>query len=352
MVGKNAGLALAPDGFPHTGAYRMTTLLLSYQACAAHGTEILSSTARAGISLELLPLPADKDARLVETDCARTDIAFFSSDVNPYHARQFFSTVRKAPNLGWLHVFNAGVDHPIFDEMLARGVRLTTSSGTTTEPIAQTAITGLLMLARNFPRWLAAQRNHVWDPMRGADSPRELSGQTALIIGMGSIGTEIARLAKALGLTVIGVRRSPLRDTDQVDELHPPAALPDLLPRADWLILACPLTAETRGMIGAPQLAALPQGARVINVARGEIIDETALIAALRDDRLEGAYLDVFAKEPLPADSPLWNMAKVLITPHNSAASRGNDHRVLELFLDNLARWHRREALVNEVVKK
>jgi len=330
----------------------MTTLLFSNQACAAHGTEILSRTARAGISLELLPLPADRDARLVEADCERTDIAFFSSDVNPHHARQFFSAVRKAPKLGWLHVFNAGVDHPIFDEMLARGVRLTTSSGTTTKPIAQTAITGLLMLARNFPRWLAAQHNHAWDPMRGADLPRDLPGQTALIIGMGSIGSEIARLAKTLGLTVIGVRRSARRDTDQVDELHPPAALPDLLPRADWLILACPLTAETRGMIGAPQLAALPRGARVINVARGEIIDETALIAALRDDRLDGAYLDVFAQEPLPADSPLWSMAKVLITPHNSAASRGNDQRVLDLFVDNLVRWHRREALVNEIQKK
>ncbi len=147
----------------------------------------------------------------------------FPSDVFPECSRQFFSALRKAPGLKWLHVFNAGVDHPIYAEMLARGVRLTTSSGSTAEPIAQTAITGLLMLARNFPRWLEAQRKHVWDPMRVPDVPRDLKGQTVLVLGLGKIGNEIARLAQALGLHVVGLRRSGKQPGDHVDELHPPA---------------------------------------------------------------------------------------------------------------------------------
>jgi len=294
-------------------------------------------------------LPPDPEARLSDADCPRLDLAFFSSDMFPKYSRQFFSTVRKAKALQWLHVFNVGVDHPIYTEMLQRGVRLTTSAGSTAVPIAQTAITGLLMLARNFPRWLNAQHERRWDPMRTPDFPRDLVGQTALVLGLGSIGAEIARLAQALGLKVIGVRRSPQRPGDPVDELHPPQQLASLLPRADWLIIASPLTDDTRGLLNAGMLARLPQGARIINIARGEIIDETALIAALREQRLGGAYLDVFEKEPLAADSPLWDLPNVLISPHNSAAAQGNDERVYQMFVANLACWQQGKALSNEV---
>ncbi len=327
----------------------MTTLLVSHRLHAERGADIAAQASRLGIALELVVLPADSEGRLSDAVSARLDLAFFSSDVFPQHSRQFFSTVRKAPALQWLHVFNAGVDHPIYTEMLQRGVRLTTSAGSTAIPIAQTAITGLLMLARNFPRWLTAQRERRWDPTRAPHFPRDLPGQTALIVGLGSIGSEIARLARVLGLRVIGVRRSPQRPGDPVDELHPPQKLPELLPRADWLIIASPLTAETRGMVNADLLARLPQGACIINIGRGEIVDEAAMAAALRDGRLGGAYLDVFEKEPLPADSPLWDLPNVLISPHNSAAASGNDERVYQMFLGNLECWHRRQALTNEV---
>jgi phosphoglycerate dehydrogenase-like enzyme len=327
----------------------MTTLLVSHRLHAERGAAIAAQAERLGIPLEMAVLPADPEGRLDEPVCARLDLAFFSADVFPQFSRQFFSTVRKAPKLQWLQVFNAGVDHPIYDEMLARGVRLTTSAGTTAVPIAQTAIAGLLMLARNFPRWLAAQRERRWDPARMADFPRDLAGQTALVYGLGSIGSEIARLARVLGLKVIGVRRSPLRPEDPVDELHPPQKLAELLPRADWLIIASPLTPETRGLVNAGVLAQLPRGARLINIGRGEIIDESALIDALRDGQLGGAYLDVFEKEPLPAESPLWDLPNVLVSPHNSAAASGNDDRVFALFLDNLERWHTKRALTNEV---
>jgi phosphoglycerate dehydrogenase-like enzyme len=327
----------------------MATVLVSDHCNAEIGVKIAETAARAGIALELAVLPADLEARLPEAECARLDAAFFSGDVFPHRSRQFFSAVRKAPALKWLHVFNAGVDHPIYTEMLARGVRLTTSSGSTAEPIAQTAITGLLALARGFPRWLDSQRRHAWEPMREPDVPRDLRGQTALVLGLGSIGREIARLARALGLIVLGVRRGARRPDDPVDELHTPQRLPELLPRADWLIIACPLTAETRGMINARALSLLPAGARLINIARGEVVDEAAMIAALRAGRLAGAYLDVFEKEPLPADSPLWDMPNVFVTPHNSSAASGNDARVQAIFLDNLERWARGAPLVNEV---
>ena len=327
----------------------MPVVLISQQLNRAYGAELAAAAARSGLPIELLVLPADKAARLADAECARAEIAFFSGDVFPEFSRQFFSAVRKAPTLKWLHVFNAGVDHPIYSEIMARGVRLSTSSGTTAEPIAQTVIAALLMLARNVPHWLAAQQKRAWDPVRAPDLPRDLRGQTAVIYGLGHVGREIARLARLLGLKVIGVRRGPRRDHDPVDELHPPARLPELLSSCDWLIIACPLTAETRGLVDAGLIARLPKGARVINIARGEIVDEPALVEALGRGHLSGAYLDVFAKEPLPADSPLWDMPNVLVSPHTSAVASGNDDRVYAIFRDNLARYARGEQLANEV---
>ena len=319
----------------------MSTLLVSHYFNVHCGARVTTWAARENVAAEFLALPPDPASRLSDAECGRVEAAFFSGDVFPEYSRQFFAAARKAPRLKWLHVFNAGVDHPIYTEMLERGVRLTTSSGSTAGPIAQTAIMSLLALARGFPRWLVAQRSRQWNPERKSP-PRDLRGQTVVVLGLGNIGAEIARLARALGLSVIGVRRGPPRAEDPVDELHPPAALPGLLPRCDWLVIACPLTPGTRSLIDAPLIAALPRGARIINVARGEIVSEQALIAALRSGHLAGAYLDVFESEPLPPESPLWDLPNVLITPHDSAAAAGNDERVLAIFLDNLGRWRPR----------
>jgi phosphoglycerate dehydrogenase-like enzyme len=329
----------------------VTALLVSHRFRTDYGAKVVEAAARDRIGAELIALPPDPSGRLPDAERARAEIAFFSSDVFPDYSRQFFSAVRKAPEMKWLHVFNAGIDHPIYAEMLARGVRLTTSSGATAEPIAHTAVTALLMLARGFPRWIDGQRQRAWNPIRFGDIPRDLRGQTALILGLGRIGAEIARLARALELKVIGVRRSPRVPDDPVDELHPPQALQELLPRCDWLIIACPLTPETRGLVDAGLIARLSKGARVINVSRGEIVREDALIEALRSGHLAGAYLDVFETEPLPPDSPLWDLPNVLISPHDSSAASGNDERTLAIFLDNFSRWHRSAALVNEVQK-
>jgi len=327
----------------------MPALLLSHACHAMFGAELAAALTRLKLPLDILPLPADSEARLPADDIARIAVAFFSQDIVPDFSRQFFSAVRKAPNVKWLHVFNVGVDHPIFTEMLNRGVRLTTSAGTTAEPIAQTALTGMLMLSRGFPHWLRAQREHRWDPVRLQVSPRDLKGQTALVYGMGAIGVEFARLAKALGVRVIGVRRSPRTSTDPVDEMHTPDRLDALLPRTDWLMLACPLTAETRQLITAKRLSLLPKGAHILNIARGEVIDETALTAALQSGYLAGAYLDVFAEEPLPANSLLWDLPNVLVTPHNSSSSIGNERRVFDAFVYNLEYWQQGTPLRHEV---
>jgi phosphoglycerate dehydrogenase-like enzyme len=172
------------------------------------------------------------------------------------------------------------------------------------------------------------------------------------VLGLGHIGKEIGRLARVLGLKVIGIRRSPREPDDPVDELYTPENLHKVLPRADWLVVACPLTPETKGLVDCGVLAALPVGARLINIARGEIVDESALIQALTSQRLAGAYLDVFQKEPLPAESPLWDLPNVYVTPHNASAAAGNDDRVYSIFLENLSRWRRTQPLLNEVKPK
>ena len=145
------------------------------------------------------------------------------------------------------------------------------------------------------------------------------------------------------------MRRAPATGAEPVDELHPPLALEALLPRCDWLVITCPLTPATRGLVDARLIARLPRGARLINIARGEIVREAALIEALRSGHLAGAYLDVFEQEPLPPDSPLWDLPDVIVSPHSSGASLGNEERTLAIFLENLARWHRGAPLVNEV---
>lgn len=326
----------------------MVTIFVSAHFAAVHGDALARTAREAGLEYRLLTLPADPEERLSTEECATADIAFFSLDIFPRFSRGFFAAAAQASNLKWMHVFNAGVDNPVFTAFVERGVRLTTSSGSTAKPIAQTAIGGMLMLARGFPAWGESQRRHAWEPIR-ADVPPDLETQTLAVLGVGAIGNEIARLARAIGLHVVGVRRSAQRNTDHVDEMVPTAALKQVLPRADWLALACPLTDETRGIIGAAELAMLPPGAHVINIARGEVMDEAALIEALRSGHIGGAYLDVVSTEPLPPESLLWDLPNVIISPHNSAISAGNERRTVEYFLGNLAAWARGEALLNEV---
>lgn len=314
-----------------------------------YGERFRAVCQRHGAELEPLLVPADSKPRLDDATLAGIEIAGFTGtfEADPAFTRRYLGSALRAPNLRWMHLPNAGVDHPVFAQLLANGVRLTNSSGASAEPIAQTAIAGMLALARGFPDWWRAQQQHEWRPH--AYVPQDLRGQTMLIVGLGAIGNEIARLARAFGLYVVGVRRSAERPDDEAQQVVTLQQLEAWLPRTDWLVLACPLTPETRGLVDARRLGRLPATARLINVARGAVVDEAALIAALQHGHLAGAYLDVVSEEPLPPDSPLWDLPQVILSPHDSSGSSGNRARISEIFLANLERWLSGEALVNEV---
>jgi len=279
----------------------------------------------------------------VEGDVAAVEVVFFSGDCYPARAPEFMGVALGAGALRWLHTFSAGVDHPVFRGLLARGVRVTTSSGASAPAVAQMAILLLLALARGLPAHVATQRERRWAPRQGDD----LEGKIAAVVGLGPIGLEVVRLAQALGLRVIGMRRRPTGD--EPCETWPMARFDELLARADYVVLALPLTPDTHHLLDAAALARMRPSARVVNVGRGELIDETALAAALRAGRLAGAGLDVFEAEPLPETSPLWELPGVIVTPHVAASTPTTHHHAAELFVDNLGRWVRGEPLRNEV---
>jgi D-2-hydroxyacid dehydrogenase (NADP+) len=259
----------------------------------------------------------------------------------------FFDVVDAAPGVQWVQVCSAGVDMPQYQTTLQRPVRLTNSSGSNAQPVAQTATAAILAQARGFTYWLDAQSKGRWAPLAPAHVPRDLHAQTACIVGLGPIGREIGRLLKAVGFQTIGVRRStePVAHFDRVIQLE---AIDSVLPDCDWLVLACPLTPETQGMLSASRLALLPRHAGVANIGRGELIDELALFRALDEERLRSAYLDVFSTEPLPSDSPLWTARNTWISPHNAAASLGNGERANDMFLRNFEHWLAGRSLDNE----
>lgn len=287
--------------------------------------------------LELIVVPEGEGEVLAPEELARVQAAFFV-DLPGTPARRLLGSVRRAPNLQWLHLGHAGSDAPVFQEVLDRGILVTNSAGVTAEPIAQSAIAGLLALNRGIPLWLDAQRRHAWEEHNEA-LPRDLAGQTMVVVGLGSIGGRLARYARAFGLHVVGVRRTPATAEDGVDEWLSPDRLREALPRADVLALTVPLTQDTRGLIDASGMALLPRGAVVLNVARGQIIDEAALVEALRSGQVGGAYLDVFEEEPLPAESPIWDLPNVIVSPHDAGRSAGNDARVDAVFREELVRW-------------
>lgn len=317
-------------------------LFLSQTVDREYGGRIDALARAAGRPLRRCTAAADADA------LATIDLAFFSRELYEGSSLRkpgpssdaFFGVVDAAPHLRWLHVCSTGLDLPQYAPTLARGVRVTGSSGTTATPIAQTVLAAVLAQARGFDHWLTAQQQHAWRPLTGVARPRKIAGQRALIAGAGPIGREIARLLGAVGFTTIGARRTAT-PTPPFDEVVALDALDALLPTCDWLVLALPLTPQTRGFLDARRLARLPTHARLVNIGRGELVDESALVDALQSGRLAGAYLDAFIDEPLPPDSPLWSLPGVWITPHNSSASQGHEARVVDSFLDELDRWLR-----------
>ena len=297
--------------------------------------------------LEVIAAPEGEGEVLSPEQMEAIDAAFFNTASGPLASRRVLGAARRAKNLKWLHMGHSGADDPIFQELMDRGVAVTNSAGVAAEPIAQTAIAGLLAVTRGIPGWIEAQRRHSWEQspreLPPEEQPPVLSEQTMVILGLGAIGGYVARYARTFDIHVIGIRRSPASAEDGVDEWVSPDRLAEVLPRANFLVSTIPLTADTRGMLDAAALDRLPARAVFVNVSRGEIVDQDALIERLASGRIAGAYLDVTDPEPLPEDSALWDFPNVVVSPHDSARSAGTRALTEAIFLEELGRWLRGE---------
>jgi phosphoglycerate dehydrogenase-like enzyme len=259
-----------------------------------------------------------------------------------------------APNLRWLQFPGAGVDSLAKTGLLEAdsGVIVTTAAGIHAETISEYVFGSMLMFNWNWPQMVRLQDEHVW--AKSATwyhlGGRELAGQTLGIIGLGHIGRRIAQLGKAFGMQVLGTRRSTNASTEQeqdIDQFFQPEQLHELLSQCDYIVISVPLTRETEKFIGEAELRIMRRNAYLVNIARGRIVDELALIKALREGWIAGAGLDVTEEEPLPSDSPLYSMPNVILTPHISGNSVHYDARLAALFADNLKRYRSGQQLQN-----
>lgn len=252
---------------------------------------------------------------------------------------------RRAPNLRWIHIIGAGVEHLRPLDWLPRGVTLTNNRGVHAAKTAESAAMAVLMLHNNLPKYVTDQKTRRWDPVFATP----IAGKTVAIIGVGEMGAAAARRFKALGLRVLGVRRGG-RGRRWVDHMVGPDQLHAVLAEADFVHVTLPLTGETEGLIGAAALDAMKPGAGLINFGRGPVIDHAALADRLTDGRLSGAILDVHDPEPLPPESPLWEIPNLILTPHvSSDDDQSYIPLTLDLVFDNLGRLRDGRPLRNRV---
>lgn len=260
--------------------------------------------------------------------------------------------LRDAKKLKWIHSTAAGVAQLMYPELRDSGIVVTNPSGIFSIPMGEHTMGLLLALARNFPDSVRQQDRARWSQQELWDKPQrltELNGKLLLIVGYGSIGHEVAKRAKALEMRVWGVTRSGEGDRAFVERIVPSSRLQEVLPDADYVVIAAPETKETKHLIGGAEIARMRRGARLVNVARGSLLDETALVHALESGALGGAALDVAQTEPLSAESPLWKAPNLLITPHTSAVSDRLWTRQTALLLNLLERWFSGGDLLNRV---
>ena len=276
-------------------------------------------------------------------------------------AEAFDRLLARAPHLTWVHSATSGVERALTPAALARDVLVTNARGVFSRPIAEHVLLMILAVSRHLPQLLELQHERTWQPLEG----RELRELTIGIVGYGSLGRSVASLASAFGARVIAMRRrpdaggaasGPADDEDdgfsfepRLDRVVGPDGLHELLAESDIVVLAAPLTPATEGFINEAALASMKKDAWLINVARGRLIDDTALIRALRDHRIGGAALDAFRDEPLPQTSPYWDLPNVIVTPHTAWSSARVLDRSIDLFCDNLRRFSRGEPLRNVV---
>lgn len=335
------------------GGARPTVLIASYLE-PEHVVRIRAAAPEAEVLYEpsLLPLaryPADHyntiersaaDEQRWRALLARADVLF---DFDHAHLADLPAV---APRVRWVQATSAGIGQLLQRTGLDRtDIVFTTASGVHAVPLAEFAVFAMLYFAKRAPRMLEQQRAHRWERFSGG----ELRGRTVAIVGLGKIGGEVARLARALGLRVTGTSRSGSAASPDraVDLQRPLGELRLLLADADYVVLALPHTAETEGLIGAAELACLRPGAVLVNVGRGKVVDEPALVAALRSGQLSGAALDVFSQEPLPLESPLWDLPNVLVSPHSASTADSENAKLTDLFCENLRRYRDGQPLLN-----
>jgi phosphoglycerate dehydrogenase-like enzyme len=319
--------------------------LLIHQSALSRVDERLR---RVGVPLDLILVGEDGIAREGGQEISNTDIRpeaiWLSLDAwEKKHMGPFMTAALSAPGLKWVQTFNAGMDSPIFRQIFDRGVRMSASSAQAVA-IAEFAMAHVIAEWHPFAVYREAQRAHEWKRIRFD----EISQSHWLVIGYGNIGREIARRAHGFGAKVTGVRRSTAPD-EFAERMVTQAEVTAILPSADVVVLACPLNDATRDMANAAFFGAMKPNSVLVNVGRGGLVDETALVAGLATDKPRLAILDVFREEPLPADNPLWDHPKVRVSAHASSFGSGTITRGDQLFLDNLARYLKGGALINEV---
>ena len=250
--------------------------------------------------------------------------------------------------LRWVQIGGAGVDATLYPEMVESDVILTNASGAFDIPISEHVFSMILCFSRGLNMFIRHQLEGVW---RGT-SLMQLAGQTILIIGLGSIGLAVAQRAHGFEMRILAIDPMATEKPDYVEQLEKPDKLQDLLPETDFVAICCPLTKSTFKMIGEAEFQKMKPSSHIINIARGKIIDEASLIRALQEKRIAGAGLDVFEQEPLPADSPLWQMPNVIITTHAAGVSPPTGERSFQIFAENLKRFVASEPLINVVDKR
>jgi len=280
----------------------------------------------------------------VDGDPEGVEVLFMRWDLEQETLERF---ITRHESLRWVHSVSAGVDHLPFPQLMASDITLTNASGVFDVPVAELVMAFILAAVKRLPQFFAQQQAHEWNRLELGVLP----DLTAGIVCMGAIGSEIARLCRAFGMRVIGLQRQP-QPSEYAEEVFGADRLHELLARSDFVVVACPLTEETRGLIGREELTAMKPQAWLINIARGPIVDQEALIDALREERIGGAALDVFAEEPLPEDSPLWELPNVILTPHNAGSTPRLEEEEARLFLENLRRYVAGQPLLNVVDKR
>lgn len=259
----------------------------------------------------------------------------------------------QAPKLKYIQALSSGTDQFDKEMLKQRGITLCNAAGANAAAVSEHAVGLMLGMVRRLFVARDDQHRKHWSGMKGDFEIREdeLAGKTAIVVGMGQIGRRLIRLLKAFEMTVIGIRANPASGAEGADEVHATSELPKLLPRADFVVLICPLTPETENLIDAKAFAAMKPTAYLVNCARGKVVDEAAMIEALQSKRIKGAGLDVMAVEPLPEESPLWTLPNAFLAPHTGGETCAFETNVLDIMMENIERMKAgRTDLLNKIV--